>query len=337
MKKCIYILSVALAVAAACTKSEVTYDQQESIAIKPMTSGMTKAAVGTTPTGQELLIYANYEDGRAYLNKAVFSERTTGIWMGADQDYFWPKSGLVKFAGCTNLPAEYGTVDYSFSNNQISVANYKQDLDPAKTVDFLWFNQTEAINNGLTGGATLEANFSHALTWVTIQGAGFGGSVGWKIKSITLKGVQDKGSLTCKTTGPQWEDVSETAANQTFTVYSEADPTKYITLGENPANIETKPGGTVLIPQTPVTTMTIEYSTGSAWKTKDLDLKISDDPTKNFWEAGKHYVYTITFNPYKITFNVTENTWENGNPVDENGVPKDDIDVDSYKDSEINP
>ncbi len=326
MKKCIYILSVALAVAAACTKSEVTYDQQESIAIKPMTSGMTKAAVGTTPTGQELLIYANYEDGRAYLNKAVFSERTTGIWMGADQDYFWPKSGLVKFAGCTNLPAEYGTVNYSFSNNLISVANYKQDLDPAKTVDFLWFNQTEAINNGLTGGATLEANFSHALTWVTIQGAGFGGSVGWKIKSITLKGVQDKGSLTCKTTGPQWENVSETAANQTFTVYSEADPTNYITLEENPANIETIPGGTVLIPQTPVT-MTIEYSTGSAWKTKDLDLKISDDPTKNFWEAGKHYVYSITFNPYKITFKISGGKWDG----EEEEV------INEYVDSEIEP
>ena len=87
-----------MALSASCAKSGVTYDMQESISIKPLTTNMTKAAVGTTPTGQELAIYANYTEGQTpgavFLDNAVFEEGTPGIWTGKAQEYYWPKIGL---------------------------------------------------------------------------------------------------------------------------------------------------------------------------------------------------------------------------------------------------
>ena len=342
-----------LILASACTKSSVTYMEPGTMTIQPVSEGMTKAAVGAVPTDQELYIYANYTEGKPagtrYLDKAVFAQDgTSGIWKGVGQDYFWPKSGKITLSGCTAISKD---VNYSYQDNTIKILDYQQSLDPSETVDFLWFNQTPATNLDRATQESLPVTMNHALTWVTIKASGFGGSIGWKIKSITLKGVKDKGALTCKTVTT--DSGSEAVAEWTGTTWTEADwqenntqqfkvfkaqniETDCKILAADAQDIENVSGGTVLIPQTPVK-MEVEYQAGSAWKTKELDLMISTDPDKNFWEAGKHYIYSITFNPYKITFTVTENTWENGNPVDENGVPKDDIDVDSYKDSEINP
>ena len=106
----------------------------------------------------------------------------------------------------------------------------------------------------------------------------------------------------------------------------------YFVLSSGAQDIEkTTAAGTVLIPQTPVTMEVKYHTTGTptdaTLRTKELDLKISDDPTKNIWQAGKHYVYTVTFNPYKITFSVQEdNTWgEEGEEIKD------------YVDSEIQP
>lgn len=327
MKKYITII-LTLATLAACTKSEVTYEQPGAIAIQPVSQGMTKAAVTAVPKDQELLIYANYVDpghsdqdaGDPYLNAAVFAEESsTGIWTGKGQTYFWPKSGTISLAGCTN----YGEVVYSYDDNTFTVEDYEQSLNPSETVDFIWFGKTQGVNYDLKTN-NLAVTMNHALTWVTIQVKGFGGSVDWKIRSIKLKGVKDKGSLTCTTTGPTWTSVDATAVNQIFTVYSETDQSKYFTLDDEAKPIENVTGGTVLIPQTPVI-MEVEYQAGSAWKTKELDLKISD--TNNKWEAGKHYIYDVTFNPYKITFKVNTNeSWDNTDKT-----------VDQFVDSEINP
>ena len=299
-----------MALSASCAKSGVIYDMQESISIKPLTTNMTKAAVGTTPTGQELVIYANYTEGQTpgtvFFDKAVFEEDTPGIWTGKAQEYYWPKIGLLTFAGHTNLPAEYGNVEYSYVDNTISVLDYKQSLNPAETIDFLWFNQTEATNNHLTGKANLEPLFNHALTWITVQGIGKEDSIGWQIRRLTLKGIKDKGSLTCTAGGPVWKNVTETSTDQFFHIYKETDPTKYYALQEKATPIESTARGTVLIPQEPLM-LEIEYLNGTIWETIDVDLKISDDSTKNFWNAGKHYVYNLTFNPYKISFSVSIN------------------------------
>lgn len=332
------ILTLALV---ACSKSSVTFDEPAAIAIQPVSEGMTKAAVGATPTGQELLIWANYTDdkgtntnaGDTYLNRAVFAKDATGLWTGKEQEYFWPKSGTIALSGCTSLPDANGSISYNYSENKIKVEGYKQSLNTEETVDFIWFNQTAPTNLDRTD-ENLAVVMNHALTWVTIQVKGFGGSEGWKVESITLKGIKDTGDLTCTTAGPVWDNVDQSGDNTDITVFqapTTGSSTEYFTLTGEAQNIENHQKGTVLIPQTPVQ-MEVKYHTtdspsASTLRSKTLDLKISETPADNFWQAGKHYVYTVTFNPYKITFNVSDSSWEED--VDTN--------VDNYVDSEIKP
>lgn len=331
------ILTLALV---ACSKSSVTFDEPGTIAIQPVSEGMTKAAVGATPTGQELLIWANYTEkgtntnvGDTYLNRAVFAKDATGLWTGKEQDYFWPKSGTVALSGCTSLPDANGSISYNYSDDKIEVIGYKQSLNTAETVDFIWFNQTAPTNLDRTN-ENLAVVMNHALTWVTIQVKGFGGSEGWKVESITLKGVKDTGNLTCTIDGPVWENVSQSGANTEITVFqapTTGSSTEYFTLTGEAQNIENHEKGTVLIPQTPVQ-MEVKYHTtdspsASTLRSKTLDLKISETAADNFWAAGKHYVYTVTFNPYKISFTVaTDDTWA-----------KNDTNVDEYVNEEIIP
>ena len=337
MKKYITII-LTLATLAACTKSEVTYEQPGAIAIQPVSQGMTKAAVTAAPTGQELLIYANYVDpghpdrhaGDPYLNAAVFEESSTGIWTGKGQTYFWPKSGKISLAGCTN----YDTVEYSYEDNTFTVDNYEQSLNPSNTVDFIWFGKTQKVNHHDLTTDNLAVTMNHALTWVTIQVKGFGGSVDWNVECIKLLDVKDTGDLTCTGDEVVWENVANTDANDKDVVVYNAPKTgdkPYVTLTEAAQDIENTPRGTVLIPQVPVQMM-VGYHTTSIdnldantlrWKT--LDLKISETAADNFWEAGKHYIYTVTFNPYKITFELTtDDSWENTDNT-----------VDDYVDAEI--
>lgn len=350
MKRTLLILT--LAIVSACTKSTVTLDQPEAIAIVPVTAHMTKAAVSGTPEGQDLLIWANYAEkgtntlvGDVYFDRALFAKNGT-VWTGKDQDYFWPKSGALTLSGCTSLPAENGTIAYHYADdastdgineaNTITVTGYKQSLDPAETVDFLWFNQTDPVNQDRTEN-NLPITLSHALTWVTIQVQGFGGSIGWNVESIKLKNVINQGNLTCAKSGDKsvatWTNITADPAENEFVVYQapKAGENPYFVLSSGAQDIETTAAGTVLIPQTPVTMEVKYHTTGTptdaTLRTKELDLKISETAADNFWQAGKHYVYTVTFNPYKITFSVVEdNTWEN---TDKN--------VDEYKDTEIQP
>lgn len=331
---------------AACAKTEVSYDTPSEIALAPVVEGMTKAAVaaGAAPTGQDLVVWANYaevdanlttaEEGDSYFENAVFTDSDSdNIWTGRDQVYFWPKSGKITLSGCTELEETQGTVAYDFTNNKITVGNYKQSLNPSETVDFLWFNKTDPTNLDRQTG-DLELSLNHALSWVTVKVQGFGGSVGWNIESIILKNVQDAGVLSCTTAGAEWENVTVSSGTNEFVVYQAPETggeKDYLVLTADPQNIENTPNGTVLIPQTPVQ-MEIGYHTTpnpspSTLRSKTLDLKISDDPAMNIWEAGKHYTYSITFNPYKITFSVdTSTSWE-----------EESSDIDKYVDSEINP
>lgn len=300
---------------ASCTKTEVYYGPSEAIAIKPVTGTITKGAVQGAPTGQQLSLYANYTDGRTYLDNALFAEKVSGsgIWEGAgDNVYFWPKSGQIQLAGHTYIPSSVGTPVYNNTANTFVVNPYIQPLSTSSAVDFLWFNKTNAVNNTATGDE-LAVNLQHAMTWVTINAYGVSGSIGWKIKSVSFLDVLNKGTLTCKASGPEWQNVTADTSGADLTVYSGT-----FTLSATPQAVENpqSPSGILLLPQTP-TQMSITYETaGGSEITKPLDLKISDVPADNKWEAGKHYVYNLLFNPYKIEFTVNvDNSWTSNGEI----------------------
>ena len=79
-----------------------------------------------------------------------------------------------------------------------------------------------------------------------------------------------------------------------------------------PVVAEDIPNNTVVLPQTPEK-LTITYSDGSSQYTKEnIDLKINDDATKNYWKPGTHYTYTITIKANTIQIEPSPVNWTNG-------------------------
>ena len=334
MKRHIYIFALLLAVS--CSKTEINYDSPSEIVIAPVAEGMTKAAIagGDAPIGQTLAVWANYETventtataGSPYLSEALFVHKD-GVWTGQDYNYFWPKQGTLSFAGCS-VPAEgNGEVAYDYPANTISVTGFKQPASTAQSLDMMWFNKTAGQNNS-SSGANLQVEMKHALAWITVQAYGKDASKQWVITELAFDNVVLGGHLVCKTTGPTWTitettDDTKTNTDNDVLVYSGSHA-----LGDIPKPVETVENGTLLVPQKPKT-LKVSYKTNpssSVVTHKDLDFA-EGGPTQ--WEAGKHYIYTILFNPYKISFSVkTESlTW---------GVVGDKV-VNEYDDHEINP
>ena len=166
MKK-IFISFVAIAALAACSKSEVAYDQTPEIAFAPAVENPTKAAMaaGTLLTNnpdQQLGIWAywNYDGSNllgshtiSYLNDATFGKKGTGTaWGGVGYVYPWPNSGTLRFAGYTKFTSA-GTASYSgVSGNKITFADYTQ----ANGFDLCWFGTTEAYNYRSSGAILVQ-------------------------------------------------------------------------------------------------------------------------------------------------------------------------------------
>ena len=333
MKNVINILA-AVILLAACTKTEVTYDSPSEIAFSPVAENMTKAAVvnGAAPADQALLVWANYaevassssssysdaEVGDAYLVAKEFSSSDNKVW--TNSDCFWPKSGALTFAGCTK--PSVGTVSYVYDDNKIQVSGFQQSVNTSESIDLMWFNKTTPANNGLSEDSEpLEIEMHHALAWVTIKAYGGGSSKDWIITNITMDNVVLGGDVLCTTDGAVWTISETTEETKDLTTNDVAIYNGNQQVGTNPnMAVETTSNGTLLVPQKPKS-ISITYKTSSdgATTTKPLNLKLSDDPSNNKWEAGKHYIYTLFFNPYKIEFTVaTENGvggWTSVDPI----------------------
>ena len=122
MKK-IFFSIVALAALAACTKSEVAYEQPAEIGFAPAVKNITKAAMAEGATlnttdnlgiwafwngiGGEIedegATYGDYTD--TYLSDALFVNRSSSANWGGDTPYPWPTNGALVFAGY-NKPEE---------------------------------------------------------------------------------------------------------------------------------------------------------------------------------------------------------------------------------------
>lgn len=348
MKK---IISIVLGVAAlaACTKTSVSYEQPGEIALAPVTrANMTKAAItGTTfPTTNDMGVYAFYNAGKlvgtpkeefltgsaAYLNNVKFVNRTgTGNW-GGETSYYWPKTGSLVFAAYSPSAANLA---YSAGEDKFSKADYVQSTDLSSTVDLLWSPMTAKSHDKTTTAVPMV--FYHAMSWVTVQAvAANSDSKGkFKIKSVELNGIANKGAF--KTAGATITWTPSETDKQPLTVFSD-DNYKEVELPttDNPVQaLENNAKGTVVIPQTlgNDVTLTVVFSqvmpTG-AWSA-DQNLTFTLNKCKvgepavelNKWDNGKHYIYTLNFNikgaagENEILIKPTLTDWEN---VTANGI-----------------
>ena len=184
MKK-IFIALAAIATLAACSKSEIAYEQEDAqIAISPVAANRTKAMVsGTEFPAENFMVWAYYKqigagtsiadwqaattlDQQTYIDQKAFSPRTgtnAGLWGGYDATYFWPKAGSLMFVGY--YPTTMQNVTYSFTEteNKMTVAGYTpgdyqttgfvNTAENANHVeDFMYFNMTATSSDSKTAG-----------------------------------------------------------------------------------------------------------------------------------------------------------------------------------------
>lgn len=318
MKK---IISIVLGVAAlaACTKTSVSYEQPGEIALAPVTrANMTKAAItGTTfPTTNDMGVYAFYNAGKekgtpkaefltgsaAYLNNVKFINRTGTVNWGGEKSYYWPKTGSLVFAAYSPSAANLA---YSAGEDKFSKADYVQSTDLSNTVDLLWSPMTAASNDKSTGAVAM--TFYHAMSWVTVQAvaANTDSEGKFKVKSVKLNGIVNKGSFETTADDIDWTLSSAAADVKTLSVFSKDAYTeiKKMTPAEVLENVEK---GTVVIPQSlgDAVTLTVVFSqvmpTG-AWSA-DQNITFVLNKCKvgaellDSWKNGKHYIYTLSFN-----------------------------------------
>lgn len=318
MKK---IISIVLGVAAlaACTKTSVSYELPGEIALAPVTrANMTKAAItGTTfPTTNDMGVYAFYNAGKlagtpkadfltgsaAYLNNVKFVNRTgKNVW-GGETSYYWPKTGSLVFAAYSPSAANLA---YSAGEDKFSKADYVQSTDLANTVDLLWSPMTAASHDKGTGAVTM--TFYHAMSWVTVQAvaANTDSEGKFKVKSVKLNGIVNKGSFETAVDDIDWTLSSAAVDVKTLSVFSN-DAYKVIPKMTPAEVLENVAKGTVVIPQSlgDAVTLTVVFSqvmpTGDWSADQTLTFKLNQckvgAESLNSWVNGKHYIYTLSFN-----------------------------------------
>lgn len=332
MKK---IISIVLGVAslAACTKTSVSYEQPGEIALAPVTrANMTKAAItGTTfPATNDMGVYAYYNASKPaatpkadflaglgqnlsnalYLDNVRFMKKNT-TWAGANDQgaatpYYWPKTGSLVFAAYSPKGADlaYDATNDSFSTKPNT--NYVQETDDlSKTVDLLWSPMTTESH----AKGTVSMAFYHAMSWVTVQAvaANTDSEGKFKVKSVKLNGIVNKGSFETTADNIDWTLSSAAVDVKTLSVFSN-DAYKVIPKMTPAEVLENVAKGTVVIPQSlgDAVTLTVVFSqmmpTGNWSADQNLTFKLNEctvgDPAValNKWDNGKHYIYTLSFN-----------------------------------------
>ena len=338
MKK-IFFSIVAIAAIAACTKSDVAFDPTYEIGFMAVAGNMTKTAVDGTnyPTSLNMFIYAETEDNELYIENGEFKHKgayqtVTGdtqhaqnpnVWAGWDgskwDPYYWPNTKKLHFAGYTKSGnVTSANVDYDFTNETLTIEGY----EPGDGVDndLMFFPLTADYGKG---DKYVPVNMYHTCAWITflVKGDGVTGITGstYSVNSLTITDIYEIGDLTCTEENVQWDYTAntypKTATSTVLTVGSNVSLagtyTNEVTVA--PVSAETNEGSTVLLPQVPGK-LNLKYSyTSPAGENVGeevvldlgLDAKVEDDNTtdnvnKTPWEAGKHYIYTITIKANEI-------------------------------------
>lgn len=346
MKRALTILLAVTAVA--CTKTEVAYDnsQNNEIAIMPVSSGITKAAItnGLFRTDNHIGLFAYYtptveagQDGKSVADYSVFTKRyfdntefycsneTNMTWAGLEPQY-WPATGSMVFAGYSldkptgavnTASVQNGTPAYTLSTDCFTLTGYVQSNETDKTYDLLYFGRTNKSYSKNT--LKVPVVFQHALSWIEIQVKGGVGALvngrTWAITNVEFRDVATTGKFIYTGTATNPDEVAKWDLQQIITgkenvvVFNEAANRPRQPLTSSFENIENVDAGTLVIPQNAKKLyVTIEYnSPANDLITEVVEIDIAAQTPK--WEPGKKYVYQITFSPQEILVAPTVQTW----------------------------
>ena len=348
MKKLI-LMALAIAAMAACTKSNVDFDQQNEIAFQPVSQKATKAAVVGTyypiEDAYNFNVWAWWADQPAntgddqianfntiYINNQTFDARDYVNWGGLDKPYYWPTTGSLFFAGYSPANAS-GAKAYLHHDKKFVVTDYVQSSDISKTTDFMWFHVTDKSYDRNTTAVPVQ--FHHALSWLSfrfnLESAAT--PTDWTVKSVKLTGIKTKGNFTAVKTGTHavqgeatwgaWSETEEVPVYRNDEGYNVTYVTnEYDPLANDPSVLENTKNGVLVLPQPcnpDAAKVVIEFqqvapSGAIVPQTKTLDL---GDASAE-WLPGKHYIYTITFGAEEILIAPTVVDWTE---VDDLSIP----------------
>ena len=317
MKK-IIISMMAIAALAACTKSEIAYEQTDEIGFQVVSGKMTKAAIeGTKYPNLNMYVFAmtatETKDANGvvsttpystanFLRNAEFKQKSESngkkLWGGAEEAYYWPNVEKLCFAGISksgNVNAATGGVVPLYSNGVITVDGYVQDPANANN-DLMWFPTTPTAYG--KGTDYVHVDMLHACSWLTIKLEGDTyTAANYKVTDINITGLATQGKAELGTSAA-WTLQN---SNQTFDVLTSSTGVSLPTAGNATAEgFENTANNTIVIPNQVPGTLSITYK----FKTQ-ANVELSETVTgslkfdgENKWQPGVHYTYTV-----KITAN----------------------------------
>lgn len=318
MKKLVLAV-LAIGAMAACTKSNVQYEQPGEISLQPVTQKATKAAVDGTyyPTGTayNFNVWAWWADKNAgtaldeftsttdYIAEGTFTARNNVSWGGVTP-YYWPTKGSLVFAGYSPASA-VGTFNYSLETKAFTVTNYVQSSNIAETKDLMWFDVTDVSHNQ-NGTSGVPVTFKHALSWLTFDFV-LNSDITthkWEITEVELQPVSTKASFFATKSDANVGTWSSFAGDKSsMRVYKKpTGSSEVLYLSTTAKRYEDAENGVVVIPQSCVNLLVKYNLTASTGKviSQEVELALNAGADGNSWLPGKHYVYSIVFGANEI-------------------------------------
>ena len=328
MKK-IIISMMAVAALAACSKSEVAFEQPDAIGFQVVTGKMTKAAVADNvyPEALNMYVFAMTEtDGGVanttadYLKNAEFAkvlvsngQNLWGGWLdGTAYPYYWPNVKKLYFAGVSKSGNVNNGAVPTYNSGTITINGYQPGVGTTDLgdSDLMWFPTTgESYGKGTV---SVPVVMKHACSWITVKMAGDEWTAGrYTITDIHIEGLTTKGNVELKATAADWTLSADAAdQNKTFTVYSNATG-KALSTTATAEGFENIVNNTVVLPEQVPGTLSITYHFESQAgekieETVTGSLKFNGEAA---WVAGTHYIYTVTITASQILIAPTVETW----------------------------
>ena len=322
MKKIFFSL-FAVAAIAACTKSEVAFEQLDAIGFQVVTGKMTKAAVADNeyPEALNMYVFAMTDNNGVanttadYLDNAEFAKVQENLWGGWLNDeaypYYWPNVKKLFFAGISKSGNVNNGAVPAYNDGTITIEGYQPGVGTATLGDndLMWFPTTEDSYG--KGTPSVPVVMKHACSWITVKMAGDQWTAGrYTITDIHIEGLTTKGDVALNAAA-DWT-LSTTAAdqNQTYSVYSNATG-KALSTTATAEGFENIVNNTIVLPEQVPGTLSITYHFTSQAnevieETVTGSLKFNGDDA---WVAGTHYTYTVTIGASQILIAPEVENW----------------------------
>ena len=334
MKK-IIISMMAVAALAACSKSEIAYEQPDAIGFQVVTGKMTKAAVANNVYPENLNMYVfamtaieteTTVDGEVvttstpnatpdYLKNAEFAKVLDNLWGGwldnAAYAYYWPNVKKLYFAGVSKSGNVNNGAVPTYNNGTITIEGYEPGVGTAALGDndLMWFPTTDESYG--KGTVSVPVVMKHACSWITVKMAGDTWTAGkYIVTDIHIEGLTTKGKVELNSEADWTLSTVEADMDNSYSVYANATG-KVLPTSATEEGFENIVNNTIVLPEQVPGTLSITYHfTSQAGEvieeTVTGSLKFNGNAT---WVAGTHYTYTVTIGASQILISPEVDTW----------------------------